>query len=143
MTLLITSYLILINMSASSMSLRIVTALDIWLYVCKMFVIAAMLEFGWLLRLQKNLVMRGNKKEREKAKAKEESKNKKTKEAGAAPPQEAWKDRRTLISDEVYAECRRIDDRVFVLFNAAFLVHSFVYWTTLIVLRLQPTATTT
>ncbi len=56
MGLLVTAYLVLTNMGISGkpFSTRVFTAMDAWLYMCKIMVICAVLEFAWLLMLRRN-----------------------------------------------------------------------------------------
>ncbi len=51
MGLLITSYLVLTNISAATHDIRVFTAMDFWLYTCKLLIIAAIMEFAWLLKI--------------------------------------------------------------------------------------------
>ena len=50
--LLITSYLVITNISSYSLSVRleVFTAMDVWLYTCKLLIIAALFEYAWILR---------------------------------------------------------------------------------------------
>jgi hypothetical protein len=67
MGLLVTSYLVLINISAAStqdFQMNVFTAMDAWLYGCKIFITAALFEFAWVLRLR-NKQARGEKFEHE------------------------------------------------------------------------------
>jgi hypothetical protein len=58
MGLLITSYLILTNMSATALTFHVAsfTAMDAWLYICKLVVIAALFEYAWLLRMRMKII---------------------------------------------------------------------------------------
>ena len=51
--LLITTYLVLTNMSSAAMSFNapVFTAMDVWFYACKMIVVAAIFEFAAILKI--------------------------------------------------------------------------------------------
>jgi hypothetical protein len=55
MGLLVTSYLVLTNMSSAAQTFeaRVFTAMDGWFYCCKLLVIGALFEFAYLLKLRK------------------------------------------------------------------------------------------
>ncbi len=60
MGLLVTSYLVLTNMgnNAKPFKTQVFTALDAWLYACKLMVICGILEYGWILRMKNSALGR-------------------------------------------------------------------------------------
>ena len=54
MGLLITAYLVTINISAAAQnfSANTFTAMDAWLYGCKIFIMGALFEYAWVLKLR-------------------------------------------------------------------------------------------
>ncbi len=66
MGLLVTSYLVLTNMgnAGKTFKTQVFTASDLWIYACKLTVIAAIFEYGYILRMRKSSRAKvGNKKE--------------------------------------------------------------------------------
>ncbi len=63
MGLLVTSYLVLTNMgtSAKPFKTQVFTALDAWLYTCKLMVIGAIMEYGWILKMKNSSASTKNK----------------------------------------------------------------------------------
>ena len=121
MALLITSYLVLTNMSTTKY--KVFTAMDGFMYICKMFVIGAMLEFAWVMRIN-------------------------TKEASSVtavgPPRVVRQQRRDPNSHfekfkeflnlnqeaksvPVEEKCRIIDSRSFLVFNILFILFALIY----------------
>ncbi len=140
MALLITSYLVLTNMHASKYT--VFTAIDGWMYVCKVFVIAAMLEFAWLLRLMKKAAKRANKNRTSPAADPSLS-------SSTSPTRQAGRNSRRVnesgkfgkvwdmlqaskaasYADEAATEqkCRTIDGWAFIVFNSIFLAFCALY----------------
>ena len=114
MALLITTYLVLTNMSSSAMSFNapVFTAMDVWFYVCKMTVVAAIFEFAAILKILNS----------SKTSPQKMNSNK---------PREAFLDQKREMEESgkarLEARCRKIDNFAFFAFNAGFVAFSGTY----------------
>ena len=115
MALLITTYLVLTNMSSAAMSFNapVFTAMDVWFYVCKMIVVAAIFEFAAILKILNS------------------SKTSPQKVSPNKPPREAFQDQKRESEEcgraRLEARCQKIDNFAFFAFNAGFVAFSGTY----------------
>ena len=110
MALLITTYLVLTNMSSAAMSFNapVFTAMDVWFYVCKMIVVAAIFEFAAILKILHS--------------------SETVPQPNVNKPREAFQDRKESgVKARLEARCQRIDNFAFFAFNAGFVAFSGTY----------------
>ena len=110
MALLITTYLVLTNMSSAAMSFNapVFTAMDVWFYVCKMIVVAAIFEFAAILKILHS--------------------SSTFPQSNVNKPREAFQDRKESgVKARLEARCQRIDNFAFFAFNAGFVAFSGTY----------------
>ena len=108
MALLITTYRVLTNMSSAAMSFNapVFTAMDVWFYVCKMIVVAAIFEFAAILKILHSSETVPQPKK----------------------PREAFQDQKESgVKARLEARCQRIDNFAFFAFNAGFVAFSVFY----------------
>ena len=114
MALLIMTYLVLTNMSSATMSFNapVFTAMDVWFYVCRMIVVAAIFEFAAILKILNSSKASQQKINPYMSRVASQDQEPEVEESGKAQV-EAW--------------CRKIDNFAFVAFNVAFMAFSATY----------------
>jgi hypothetical protein len=99
--------------TAKPSQMAVFTAMDAWLYCCKLIVMGAMFEYAWILRIRRRLD--------------ETLKVRKV----AYPEEEDSKDVAVTVGKEEL--CGRLDARAFAAFNVLFVVFVLVYFTVCII----------